>query len=175
MSEKSNKLPIECCTIDHTIVIRVEGRATFKHAAPLKDYFDRLLQRDEPCEVIIDLNRCDTLDSTFLGILAGMSTSMKKKGWSRICLVNMNSTIQRLVKIIGLDRVVSTYPPLDLPEGEQVEYVQLDAGDKSMDRKQQILFMLDAHKQLLPLDEGNELRFKNLMACLNESLEQDEK
>lgn len=175
MPDKTKKLPIEICTVDHTVIIRVEGRGTFKQAAPLKDYFDQLLEKDEPVEIILDLQRCDTLDSTFLGILAGMSSSMKKRGWNRVCLVNMNATIQRLIKIIGLDRVVSTYPPTELELGEGAESIHLGVEDveQPKSRKEQILFMLDAHKQLLPLDEGNELRFKNLLNCLNETLEKN--
>jgi len=171
MREQNKKVPIECCTIDKTVVVRVEGRATFKQAAPLKDYFDQILKAGEEREIILDLSRCETLDSTFLGILAGMSSSMRKLDWAPISLVNMNATINRLVSIIGLNRVVDIYDPDKVPSGDSIECQALDNENNSMNKKEQILFMLDAHRQLLPLEEGNEMRFKNLMTCLDESLD----
>ena len=58
---------------DNVAVVRVTGRGTFLNSVPLKKFADQLTADGKPRQFIIDLKDCETLDSTFMGVLASIS------------------------------------------------------------------------------------------------------
>src|SRR4051812_5597953 len=53
-------------------VIRVEGRGTMKESPAARAVAMQTLSAEPTTSVVVDLNSCDYLDSTFLGCLAQM-------------------------------------------------------------------------------------------------------
>ena len=52
-------------------VFRIEGRGGVQESSTLRDYVQLCLKNDD-LHVILDLNYCDYLDSTFLGCIVGL-------------------------------------------------------------------------------------------------------
>jgi anti-sigma B factor antagonist len=83
--------------------IKIEGRGTFEIAGAFKQAYQQLLGRGAK-EFIIDLSLCETLDSTFLGILIGCGLRVKEaSGILRI--IEATKEIVALFREVGLDRL----------------------------------------------------------------------
>ena len=52
------------------VVVRIDGRASFQNSAGLRDFFAEMLRRGKT-RFIVDFQHCASMDSTFLGVLAG--------------------------------------------------------------------------------------------------------
>ena len=59
--------------------IRVVGRGTFQNGQPLRRYALEMMERGLR-QFIVDLGECDGMDSTFLGVLAGIGLRLNQNG-----------------------------------------------------------------------------------------------
>lgn len=160
------------CPEDDVVVIRVVGRGSFQNSVALRN-IPRLAHETYPDgpdqrRYVVDLKECVTMDSTFFGVLASIGVAQFKANKGRMVLVNANQHVARIMDTLGLTRV------MDLREANPVAQrpaqftpVQVEDPDK-LDR---IVLMLEAHQQLIELYDSNRARFKNVMECLEASLE----
>src|SRR5690606_28022450 len=81
---------------EHTAVVRVTGRGNFMNSVPLKKFADRLGSKGRPDRFIMDLADCETLDSTFMGVLASISLLQSRNGRNRLVVCNANDHIHKL-------------------------------------------------------------------------------
>src|SRR5450756_2054307 len=59
------------------VVVRIEGRACFQNSACLKDFIAELVRQGKT-RFVLDFQHCASMDSTFLGVLAGAAIELKK-------------------------------------------------------------------------------------------------
>jgi hypothetical protein len=59
------------------VVVRIEGRASFLNSACLRDFVNQMLKSGKN-RFVIDFLRCTSMDSTFLGVLAGFALELRK-------------------------------------------------------------------------------------------------
>src|SRR3954471_8796881 len=59
------------------VVIRIDGRASFQNSGCLRDFVTEMLHRGRT-RVVLDFQNCTSMDSTFLGVLAGAAIELKK-------------------------------------------------------------------------------------------------
>ena len=52
------------------VLIRIEGRASFVNSGSLKDFFAEMIRQGKR-RFVVDFQHCTSMDSTFLGVLAG--------------------------------------------------------------------------------------------------------
>lgn len=153
-------------------VVRVQGRGTFLNSVPLKRFAEHLFQRRQPAHFLVDLQTCETMDSTFMGVLASISLHQSREGRSRVELVNANDQIRRLLKTLGLTHFIHIRH--GQPASEHVERAAgslAPAENGHMDRSEQIAHCLEAHKTLVNVDSENEVRFENVIHYLQQSLD----
>jgi anti-sigma B factor antagonist len=62
---------------DDPVVVKINGKASFLNSNPMKELFDQLTEQGK-ARFIIDFQKCSGMDSTFLGILAGLGIKMMK-------------------------------------------------------------------------------------------------
>ena len=56
------------------VVIRIEGRASFQNSASLQQFLSEM-RRQGRSRFVMDFQACTSMDSTFLGVLAGAALS----------------------------------------------------------------------------------------------------
>lgn len=157
------------------VYVRVVGRGTFQNSQPLRQFaLEKLDQGLE--ELIVDLSRCQGMDSTFLGVLAGIGLRLRQNGRTvPVHVLNIGSRNMESLQTLGLDRLFtmnsSAPPPLPeadyhkLPDTDLTQLARPPSKDETAD------LMIEAHNNLVRADERNASRFKELTRFLRETVE----
>ncbi|HQF42065.1 MAG TPA: STAS domain-containing protein [Ignavibacteriaceae bacterium] len=96
------------------IVIQVVNlsRATYREANVLKKNLDELISAHKQQKIIVDISRCEFIDSTFLGALVlALKSSAKINGDIRI--VKPDEVAKALMEKVGTLNVFNMYNTLD--------------------------------------------------------------
>ena len=157
--------------VDEYAFAKVLGRGSFKVSGSLKEFGTCVLE-NEKSELVLDLLDCIGMDSTFMGVVAGLSFRCKKQGTGKVVLVNLSEKTLKLISTLGLDHLVEYYMSDDLPGiykqalevGEAMDQIQPDG----MSRDEQARMMLQSHETLAGISSENEERFKDVIAYLRE-------
>lgn len=164
--------------VNEEIHILVVGRGTFQNGQPLRRY--ALEQIEEGARsFLVDLGECDGMDSTFLGVLAGIGLRLGQNGRAgKIRVANVGHRNLELLQTLGLDRLFGMeqteaknlrYQP---PAG--VTFQRLPDSDvtqltKPLNKSDTADLMLEAHDNLIRADNRNLAKFKDLTTFLREN------
>ncbi|MCK5804725.1 MAG: STAS domain-containing protein [Lentisphaeria bacterium] len=149
---------------DGVVAVRVLGRATFKVCREFREYAMRVLKSSPTNAVVIDLSECDTMDSTFMGILAMIG--LQGRGKTHLCIVGADASNQALLSEIGVSKLWK-FADGDPGSREWTELCQAAAGSVDMTASDVGALVLDAHKTLMELDPENVPKFKNVVELLS--------
>jgi anti-sigma B factor antagonist len=154
-------------------LIRVCGRGSFKISPALKQFGLAVIEKG--CHgILFDMDRCVGMDSTFMGVLAGLAYHLDQKRHGRIVMINLSPKTRGLLTTLGLDQVIQAHESGALPaEWKDAAALMgkledLDAG--APDQKQTAETMLEAHEQLVQVSPENYPRFKDVLTFLREDL-----
>ncbi len=151
------------------VVVRIDGRACFQNSACLRDFIAELLRQGKN-RFVLDFQNCASMDSTFLGVLAGAALELKKmKPPGSLVLARVGPRNLELIRNLGLHRLLI-----------------VDAGDAplSFDKCNTALqcanhtevenarMVLEAHEHLVAADEANRAKFQDVLAFLKNRVEQ---
>jgi anti-sigma B factor antagonist len=161
---------------DSTAYIRVQGRGTFMCTGAFRQFSDAVVEQHIP-RVILDLADCVSMDSAFMGSIAGLALRLRKTlGDSEVLLVNLTARTSRQLKTLGVDRVTTTYTigstprhiQHRLPQGpRQLNPLANGAADARG--------ALEAHETLASLSAENAVRFKDVLTFLREDVAREER
>jgi len=160
-------------------VVRLTGRGNFQNSVPLKRFADHLQAAGRPRQFILDLGNCETMDSTFLGVLASVSIAQAKGGRSKVIIVHANDHVKKLLKTLGIAKLVEIHDSGSRDTQQDEEAIARAEGNMKpaesspVSRVDQICVTLEAHKTLAKVDHDNELRFQTVIQYLEESLKND--
>lgn len=115
--------------------------------------------------MVVDLADCRTMDSTFLGILAGLALRSRKE-CGEVILTRVEGRNRELIEKMGLDRIMTVEGD---PKGTGTGPARELVGGE-MSREETTRTMLEAHKNLIEVDPGNEQRFQDVVDFLRESV-----
>ncbi len=156
---------IEVAILNKDAFVRVHGRATFKIGPSFKQFGVVAVERGVR-RFIVEMQDCVGMDSTFMGILAGMATTLKKTD-GEVILRNLSEKNLFLVKMLGLGHLVkietAAQSVVEMPAMGQLLHVN---GDK----KQMTETMIAAHENLIEAAPDNIVKFKDVLAYLKEDL-----
>jgi len=95
------------------VVIEVVNlsRATYREASDLKKQLDDLIKNNYK-KIIVDINQCEFIDSTFLGVLVLSLKSSAKIGGD-IRLVKPDEVVKALMEKVGTLNVFNMYDNLE--------------------------------------------------------------
>ncbi len=142
------------------VVIRINGRASYTNSAPLRDFFNRLIRQGKK-RFIIDFRNCTTVDSTFLGIVAGAAMELQAQEPSgAVGLTGLGERNLELVQNLGLDRIV------ELPEHAPSSDTEVELGPDNLPQPERARMILNAHLNLVEWDDGNRARFQDVVSFL---------
>jgi anti-sigma B factor antagonist len=151
--------------------IRIGGRASFSNSVDFKTLINSLAQNG--CSHFhLDLSECLLMDSTFLGVLAGLGLKYPHNGDNNPAfeLVNPNHRIADLLENLGvvhLFRIVHGQSPAHATQGVGHTSAQDDGTEVTRT-------CLEAHETLMKVNPGNVPRFKDVAEYLAEDLRKKE-
>ena len=165
---------------EHAVYVRVVGRGTFQNGQPLRRYSVERIEKG--CgEFFVDLAKCDGMDSTFLGVLAGIGLRLQQNGRAgKLHVINVSARNMELLQTLGLDRLFAVgEPPSDRGDAQSpadAEFSKLPDTDvsvltKPLNKNDTADLMLEAHDNLVRADQRNSPRFRDLRKFLRESVE----
>ncbi len=155
-----------------TALVRVEGRGSFKISASLKQFGETVVQ-SRLVLMLVDMQHCIGMDSTFMGVLAGVASKMK--GYQgRIVMVNCTPRTRGLLATLGLDQLIHAFEVGQTPDAHaavlngRLSREQLDPG--SCQDVETLQTMLAAHENLVDLVPENLPQFKDVLIFLREEV-----
>ena len=153
--------------VEHTAFIKVPGRANYASSIDLKNVVGELRQRGF-AEFVLDLRECMTMDSTFLGVLAGLvlRNNHPEPSAPTIELLNPNSRVLDLIENLGvlsMFKVTNEDAPLTL--------CFEPANDHAEPTKEEVTRnCLEAHRILMKVNPANIPKFKEVTQFMAEDL-----
>lgn len=169
MSETAGKPIYLVDAYAEPVVVRIDGRASFQNSAGLRDFFAEMLRRGKT-RFIVDFQNCASMDSTFLGVLAGAAIELRKRApTGSFVLARVGQRNLELIRNLGLHRLLTvdagTFP--------------MDFGkcDTALDQKtrpegENARLILEAHENLVQADESNRVKFQDVLTFLKNRVEQ---
>ena len=157
--------------VGHKLVcIKIAGRANFTSSVDFKTLVHTLWQKGY-LHFVLDLTDCILMDSTFLGVLAGLGLKFSnvRNGDSSatIELFNPNPRILDLLENLGVAHLFTIVSGTD-PTTEKL--VPLEAAPSNPDRAEVSRTCLEAHKTLMEINPANVPKFKDVAQFLAEDL-----
>jgi anti-sigma B factor antagonist len=149
------------------VVVRIEGRASFLNSACLRDFVNQMLKSGKN-RFVIDFLRCTSMDSTFLGVLAGFALELRKSKGSLV-LTRMGQRNLELVRNLGLHKLL-TVDTSDGMAAVDSAGAPLVCGDRS--ELENARLVLEAHENLVSADEGNRGKFQDVLVFMKNRVEQ---
>jgi anti-anti-sigma regulatory factor len=158
------------CLVNGEAWLKVSGRANFNYSVDFKTVVGKLREQGYKA-FVLDLTDCLLMDSTFLGVLAGLGLKFGQgsngEREASIELLNPNERIADLLENLGVNQLfnVRTGPPLST-EGQAC----IDPGASCSDKKELTRTCLEAHETLMNINPANVPKFKDVARFLAEDL-----
>lgn len=172
MADTPQEIFVSC--LEDQICVRVVGRVTFQDSQLLQQFASEMIEQGKK-EFVIDLGQCQGMDSTFLGVLAGIGLRLREIGrTAALQIVNISGRQMELLRTLGLDRLFNIkagagpLPNSDkfhpLPDGNAAQRAHPFTKDEAAS------LILEAHENLIRADERNARQFKELVKSLREAV-----
>jgi anti-sigma B factor antagonist len=151
------------------VVIKVQGRASFQNSGCIQDFFRERVAAGKT-RFVMDFAACTSMDSTFLGVLAGTALQLRKQTPpGALTLARMGARNLELVRNLGLHRL------LTIDAGEASLNLGAPATALTCQSKSELesaKLVLGAHEHLISVDEANRAKFEDVLSFLKKRVEQ---
>ncbi len=149
--------------------VKVEGKGNFLNSGSLKEFSREMISRGYR-DLVIDLENCAMMDSTFMGTMAGVALRLKEIGHGHLHVVHCGERSRDLLMGLGLDQIFNIHA-----NGSAAPRCEILSGaptaEPSVQKQQQAQQMLDAHEALCAAAPENFSRFKDVLDYLKHDLQ----
>jgi anti-sigma B factor antagonist len=150
------------------VVVRIEGRASFVNSGGLKDFLATMI-RDGKRRFVVDFRRCASMDSTFLGVLAGAALELRRQNPpGQLTLARVGERNLELIRNLGLHRLAIVDPGTQSMDPMGFGQALTNQGRTEVDNAR---LMLEAHENLVATDPANAAKFQDVLTFLKARLE----
>jgi anti-anti-sigma regulatory factor len=148
-----------------TVWMKLEGRGTFENSKCVKEFVQRMISKGHN-DFVLDLEKCELMDSTFMGTLASVAFSLRDLESGLLRVVRANTRNFSLLEGLGLDHLfqVEPEPSPSLPPSLHKAGIPGSAPDE------QRLAILEAHEALIDADPRNAVRFQDVIEYLRQEI-----
>lgn len=156
----------------HLACVKIVGRANFTTSIDFKALVKELEAKGFGC-YLLDLSECVLMDSTFLGVLAGMALKMREQqngnGHERMIeLLNPNARNLESLENLG---VLPMFKVVNGPDRLPAELAMHATEPVSKPTREEVSRnCLEAHKILMEISPANIPKFKEVTQFLAEDL-----
>jgi hypothetical protein len=153
--------------------IRFSGKGNYLSSPALKQCSEELLKTGERC-IVIDLTACGGMDSTFMGMLAGLALRLtKQSGGGRLEIARANEKNLQSLEDLGIDAFMEINPA-DAPWNQDIARIEAAlqqwGGANKPDMRERGRLVLEAHKTLSDASEENAKKFASVVNLLEKEL-----
>ena len=151
------------------VAVRIEGRASFQNSGSLEQFCKERVGQGR-VRFVMDFAGCTSMDSTFLGVLAGLAIQLRRRSPAgSLVLARLNPRNLELVRNLGLHRLVTIddgTPP------EAMAGAASPLAEKTRSEIESARLVLAAHENLVAVDESNRARFADVVAMVRQRIDQ---
>lgn len=150
-------------------IVKINGRVSFVNSGPLRDFFTQMIGNGKR-GFIIDFADCTSMDSTFLGIIAGAALELRRLDPpGSIVLCRLGARNLELVRNLGLHRIMTVDSgTFDLDFGKGSSQLESKSGKAELENAK---LVLKAHENLIEADERNRSKFQDVVGFLKNQVE----
>ena len=146
---------------DGVLYITASGHVRANDCGSIKDFTAKHLSEEDLIQdVYLEMKDCSYMDSTFIGVVAGINKVLRKKWKRSIQLQNIQKACKDLFDAMSLSPLlVFLSEPIPFPEekNKQDNSILISNAD-----------IADAHEELIELSEENTKKFGLLAKILRE-------
>ena len=152
--------------MDCGYLIKVAGRANFDYAVPLRELAEKIAPGNW---LQFDMEACETMDSTFMGVLTMLAMKLRKSG-SKVMLINASAQLNKLLRDLGVAKLFNFVAGDDknAVKSGAAQEVPI-AGKASLLSTAQTV--VDAHKSLVEADRSNLEKFDKVIEFAEQDVE----
>jgi anti-anti-sigma factor len=143
--------------------LNMSGNLRFTNGREFDNLLNIIFSDPAVEDIMIDMSDADYLDSTILGLLAKIANFMIKKFQRKVTILSTNKNINYLLENIGLNDVFIIVESYDYTPETLQKIPNIKRGER-----ENALTILDAHRQLVSLNEKNKDTFKDVVELLEE-------
>ncbi|MEP4930546.1 STAS domain-containing protein [Haloferula sp.] len=147
--------------------IRCEGKGSFLQSPALKECAEKRRSKGEN-RFVIDLEECTGMDSTFMGLLAGLASRVSKED-GEVMIASPGEKNLRSLEGLGLDFLLSISPKDASWIGKEDEIrkeLKPFSPNHMPDAKDRAQHVLDSHRTLASTSDDNAKRFATVLQVL---------
>ena len=146
--------------------IRCAGKGNFLNSPLLKEWCEREIENGATC-LVIDLEDCHGMDSTFMGTMAGLAIKLMKVPDGKLQIADPGDRNRQSLQDLGLD-VMMQIDPIDTCWRGLVSDIRskLTVCQPGQEKINQGTHVLDAHRKLCEADARNTQKFGTLLDYL---------
>lgn len=151
------------------VIVRVEGRASFSNSGGLKDFFAEMIKQGRR-RFVVDFRHCASMDSTFLGVLAGAAIALRREQPpGQLTLARVGERNLELIRNLGLHRL-ATVDPGTTHSADPMGFGQA-LSTQARSEIESARLVLEAHENLVAADPANEAKFQDVLTFLRSRLQ----
>ncbi|MGE9271524.1 MAG: STAS domain-containing protein [Verrucomicrobiales bacterium] len=154
--------------------IRCEGKGSFLQSPTLKECTQKRQEHGEKV-FVIDLEACTGMDSTFMGLLAGLAARVSRSG-GEVQIASPGERNRQSLEDLGLDCLL-TIAPEDaewIGREEQIRSELEPFSQKRLpDANERAKHVLEAHRTLADTSEENAERFAGVLEAFEKQVSQE--
>ncbi len=158
-------------TFASPVVIKIDGRASFMNCACLRDFFAEMIRQGKT-KFVVDFRQCASMDSTFLGVLAGAALELRKlEPPGSLIVSRVGARNLELLRNLGLHRLLVVDTGDNGPSADRAtgQALVCSAPRTELENARMVL---EAHENLVSADAGNQGKFQDVLAFLKTWVDQ---
>ena len=143
--------------------VKVTGRANFDYAVPLRELAGQLAPDNW---LQIDLENCETMDSTFMGVLTMLALKMRKSG-QKVMILGAGDHLVKLLRDLGVAKLFN-FVSEKVSNGANGSTITAGGRADMLTTAQTVA---EAHRALVGADSANEEKFKHVIEFADQDIE----
>ena len=142
------------------VFLKVIGKASYLNCRNVGEFFANVVEKN--CKhLFIDFAQCTGMDSTFMGMIAGIALRLRKKQ-AFVTLQNLKDRNLQLIENLGINKLTRLEDCNNCTDTESILDVSSASGQS----------MLEAHENLVETDSSNLAKFEDVISFLKIEVEQ---
>ena len=142
-----------------------DGAVRYTECRTLKAFLDRVVLPEMGETMVIDLSDVASIDSTGLGLLASIGRYSLAHFSRRAVILCPEGAVSQTLRAMQFDKLFTLTSSLDVPE--ELPFVEVGALSPQENLAR---VMLDAHRELIDVDERNRTRFNDVVEQLESAV-----
>jgi len=158
--------PGQILVADHAgvYIIKMIGDVRLTLCISFDQFIDAMLTAPDFSSVLFDLSEAEAVDSTTLGLMAKISLLAQEKRNITPVILATNASIKRILSTMGFADIFTIVDKLEVDMVPEKTLTAIECDEQLVKEK-----VIEAHKILMGLNDGNHEAFKNLVNMLENS------